>query len=600
MKRTFALALLAASLIAASPAKLSKNAARKPVVAKPASSELAAANRWLKQLTPRERIAQLFMIPFYGHPMNTNTKEYRKFVHLVSQEHVGGLILVNVTNGRLIAKADPLQVASFLNRMQKLAKVPLVVGGDFERGAAMRLDPTPLFPHAMAFTAGRDPNAARIEGEITARETRAVGMHWIFFPVADVNNNPDNPVINIRSFGENPQDVAAFSTAFIEGAHSVKGSPVLTTAKHFPGHGDTATDSHINMAAISGDRARLDQVELVPFRAAIKAGVDSIMTAHLSVPGLEAPDVPATLSPKILTGLLREELDFKGLIITDALEMGGIAKGFSNSEACIRALEAGADVLLMPPDPEAAINALVAAVKSGRITQKRVDDSVRRILLAKAHLGLDKKRVVDVDEVNTVVNAPESIAAAQLIADHSVTLLKNEGNFFPLRQPRDTAFVILGEGRAGVEGMAFTQEVRKRFPGANIIALDGASSEADLQLALTRALAAKQTVVAAFASVASYRGNLSLGGGFPQFLNNLLAGKKPVALLSLGNPYLWRSFPEASAYLTTYSVVPTSEISAVKALWGEIPTSGKLPVSIPGLAKYGDGIVLPAAASSKQ
>ena len=244
--------------------------------------------------------------------MNTRTREYRKFVHLVGQEHVGGLILVNVSNGRTVAKADPLEAASFINRMQRLAKIPLLVSGDFERGASMRVDATTVFPHAMAFSASRDPNEARMEGEITAREARALGVQWLFFPDADVNNNPDNPIINIRSYGENPADVSAFVSAFITGAHSVPGARVLTTAKHFPGHGDTATDTHLNLATITGDKARLEEIEWAPFRAAIRSGTDSIMTAHIAVPALDDPGIPATLSPKILTGILRDELGFKG------------------------------------------------------------------------------------------------------------------------------------------------------------------------------------------------------------------------------------------------------------------------------------------------
>ena len=324
----------------------------------------------MRTLTPRERIAQLVTIGFSGHPMNTRTREYRKFVHLVSQEHVGGLILVNVSNGRIVQKADPLEAASFINRMQRLAKVPLLISGDFERGASMRVDATTQFPHAMAFTASRNPKEAFEEGAITAREARALGVQWLFFPDADVNNNPDNPIINIRSYGENPQDVSAFVTAFIQGAHSVPTAKVLTTAKHFPGHGDTATDTHLNLATITGDKARLEEIEWTPFRAAIAAGTDAIMTAHIAVPALDDPGIPATLSPKILTGILREELGYKGIVVTDALEMGGIAQGFSTGDAAVRAIEAGADVLLMPPDGEVAINAVEAAVKSVKGTAR--------------------------------------------------------------------------------------------------------------------------------------------------------------------------------------------------------------------------------------
>jgi len=479
-------------------------------------------------MTPRERIAQLVVIGFSGRPVNTRTREYRKFVHLVSQEHVGGLILVNVSNGRTVAKADPLEVASFINRMQRLAKIPLLVSADFERGASMRVDATTVFPHAMAFTASRDPKEAQIEGEITAREARALGVQWLFFPDADVNNNPDNPIINIRSYGENPDDVSAFVSAFITGAHSVasaKGegsvlrdqrlAKVLTTAKHFPGHGDTATDTHLNLATIGGDRPRLEQVEWAPFRAAIQSGTDSVMTAHIAVPAIDDADIPATLSPKILTGVLRDELGFKGIIVTDALEMGGIAKGFSTGEAAVLALEAGADVLLMPPDGEAAINAVAAAVKTGEISQKRIDESVMRILTAKAHVGLAAKKLVDLEAIHSVVNSLESNAVAQQICDRSVTLVRNENDFVPLKPSGDTAFFILAEGSTSVEGQAFALEVRKRSAMADVTILDTRMSEADLQSAVGRASNADQYVVVAFASVAAYRGSVALGRRFP-------------------------------------------------------------------------------------
>ncbi|MBV8820800.1 MAG: glycoside hydrolase family 3 C-terminal domain-containing protein, partial [Acidobacteriaceae bacterium] len=407
-------------------------------------------------------------------------------------------------------------------------------------------------------------------------------------------NNPDNPIINIRSFGENPEDVSAYGTAFIAGARSNTSSRVLTTAKHFPGHGDTATDTHMNLATISGDKARLEQIEWVPFRAAIKNNVDAVMTAHIAVPALDASDVPSTLSSKILTGILRDEMDFKGLIVTDALEMGGIVHEFSSGDAAVRAIEAGVDVLLMPPDPEAAIDGLVAAVKSGRISQKRIDQSVTRILQAKARVGLGTKKLVSLEAIHSVVNAPESNARAQQICDRAVTLLRNQNDLIPLRSTASTAFVVLVEAHSSIEGQAFTQEVRKRVPAANIIQVDGAMSDEDLDAAVQRVGTSEQIVVAAFASVAAYRGNVALGGGFPQMVQSLIATKKPLVLISLGNPYVIRNFPEVGAYFTTYSTVPPAEVSAVKALFGEITMGGKLPVTIPGIAQYGDGITLGA------
>lgn len=545
-------------------------------------------------MTVREKIAQLIVIGFSGHPMNMRTREYRKFVHLVGQEQVGGLILVNVSNGRTVPKADPLEAASFINRMQKLAKIPLLVSADFERGASMRVDATTVFPHAMAFAASRDPNEARVEGEITAREARALGVHWLFFPDADVQSNPDNPIINIRSYGENPEDVSAFVSAFIVGAHSVPTARVLTTAKHFPGHGDTATDTHLNLATITADKSRLQEVEWTPFRAAIKAGTDSVMTAHIAVPALDDAGIPATLSPKILTGVLREELGFKGIVVTDALEMGGIVRGFPGGQSSVMALEAGADVLLMPQDGEAAINAIEAAVKSGKVSQKRIDESVMRILTAKAHLGLATKRLVDLDEIHNVVDSMESNAVAQQISDRSVTLVRNTGDLVPLKSAATTAFFALTEGRASVEGQALSTEIRRRSAAAPVVIVDSTMSEMDLDAAIDHTSQASQYVVAAFASVAAYRGSVALGGGFPMMLQKLIATKKPVILVALGNPYLLRNFPDVAAYITTYSTVPPAEVSTVKALFGEIAIGGRLPVSIPGFAAYGDGIALAA------
>ena len=271
----------------------------------------------------------------------------------------------------------------------------------------------------------------RYEGEVTAREARALGVHWVYYPVADVNNNPDNPIINIRSFGENPEAVAAHVKAFIEGAHADKRDFVLTSAKHFPGHGDTATDTHMSLAVITADRERLERVELVPFRAAIEAGVDSIMTAHVAVPALAPPDLPATLSPAILTGLLRKELGFKGLVVTDALEMASIVKVFGSGEAAVRALEAGADALLMPADPEAAIRAVVAAVENGRLSRARIQESAVKLLAAKEKVGLARKRFVNLDAIGDIVNAPEANERAQEIADRAVTLVRNGGNLLP-------------------------------------------------------------------------------------------------------------------------------------------------------------------------
>jgi beta-N-acetylhexosaminidase len=547
----------------------------------------------MRAMTPRDEVAQLIFVSFHGQSPNTRSAEYRRYARLVRELHIGGLILNNVSNGRTIQKAEPYKVAAFLNKMQRLAAVPLLVGGDFERGASMRLEGATVFPHAMAFGAAGDPALTRYEGEVTAREARAVGVQWILYPVADINSNPENPIINIRSFGENPLDVAAHVKAFIEGAHADPRNPVLVTAKHFPGHGDTSVDTHLNLASIAADRERLEKLELVPFKAAIAAGVDAIMTAHIAIPALAPADLPATLSPAILTGLLRNELGFKGLTVTDALDMGGIAQGFSSGEACVRALAAGADTLLMPADPDAAIRAVLAAEQSGRLSRQRIRESVARLLAAKERLGLDRKRFVDVEALADTLDAPEANEKALEIAGRAVTLVRNQGSLVPLAAPDAACFVVMPEGRYSTEGQVFTQQVHKRLPQARLASLDPSMPPAQIDDALARLTDCRNYVVAAFASVTAARGSVGLAGDLPRAIGALIATGKPVALIALGSPYLLRSFPDVAAYLATFSNVPPAETAAVQALWGEIAIRGRLPVSIPGIAQYGDGIPVP-------
>jgi beta-N-acetylhexosaminidase len=550
----------------------------------------ATVRRWMRGMTLRDEVAQLVFIPFNGESPNSRSRAYRRFVRLIEQTKVGGLVLTNTADGHVVRKAEPYALAAFLNRIQRLAKVPLMVGADFERGASMRVDGTTVFPHAMAFGAAGAPELARYEGQITAREARALGVHWVYYPVADVNNNPDNPIINIRSFGENPQLVAVLVKAFIEGAHSDKHNFVLTTAKHFPGHGDTAVDSHLNLPSIGADRQHLENVELAPFRAAIEAGVDSIMTAHIAVPALAPPDLPATLSPAILTDLLRKQLGFQGLVVTDALDMGGIAKGFSSAEAAVRALEAGADALLMPADPEAAIHAVVAAVESGRLSRQRIRESVVKVLSAKERVDLGRRRVVDLEGLGDVINGPEASARGQEVADRAVTLVRNYNNIVPLANPQNACYVVMTESRGSSEGREFVQQVRMRARQAAVETLDPSMSRADLDAALARLASCQTYAVEAFATVAAYRGSVALAGDLPHVLETLETLGKPLVLVALGSPYLLRDFPNATAYLATFSNVPPSEIAAVRALWGEMDIRGRLPVSIPGQADWGDGI----------
>jgi beta-N-acetylhexosaminidase len=563
---------------------------KKPAEASPNST----VRKWMRGMSLHDKVAQLVMMPVYGEVTNTRSAAFRKYQHFVRDLHVGGVIVTgHVLNGT-VRNAEPFAMAALLNRLQKTSKVPLLVGADFERGTSMRVTSTTAWPYSMAFAAAKDLDGVKYEGAETAREARALGVNWLFAPVSDVNNNPDNPIINIRSYGEDPAEVSSFVQAFIAGAHSDAHNPVLVTAKHFPGHGDTAQDSHLGLARLDADLQRIESVELAPFRAAIAAGVDSVMTAHLAVPALEPENEPATVSSKIITGVLKEELGFHGLVVTDAMDMQGLASLYDTAEASVRAIEAGADMLLMPKKAEDAINGVMAAVQRGRISRKRLDESLAKVLAAKAKLGLYRKKVVDLDGIDEVVDSPEAEERAQQVADHAVTLVKDEKDALPLRHPETSCLIALTEGRRSTQGQRLMEEVKKRAPNMMTATVDPTMSKEDLDQVSQKTSGCGQIIAAAYVTVSAYRGNVALAGAFPDFLNGLIAGKTPVTLVALGNPYLVRSFPNVSAYVATYSPTPTSEAALAKALFGEIDITGRLPVTIPGIAKYGDGIQLPA------
>ena len=565
----------------------------------------------LRGLSLRDRIAQLIVVRGYGdYPPSTNA-EYKNFTHWIHDLHVGGFIVAGrIRNGDVIG-AQPFEMVAFINHVQRLARTPLLVGSDFERGASMRVADTAKFPHLMAFGAGHDLDSIRQLGAATAREAHTLGVNWVFAPDADVNNNPDNPIINVRSFGEDPATVAAGVSAFIEGAHSDPRNYVLLSAKHFPGHGDTAQDSHLQLPTLNASKERIESLELVPFRAAIEHGVDSIMTAHLAVPAFEPQQIPATVSHNVLTGLLREELAFKGLVVTDALEMQGIATLYSPGEAAVLAIAAGADVLLMPSDPEACIRALVGAVKSGRISRQRIDASAAKVMAAKQKVGLLRSRFVNLDRISDDLDSQNLDDLAQQVAERAITLVKDEKHLFPMPIAATTSvsdpktqtnggscLVVMTEGEFSTHGEVLARNLEHQVPGLKTYIVSSRSPADLLNDVASDAGACKQTYVATFIAVAANRGSVSLEGGLNDFLKNLAQRSAPVALISFGNPYLLRDFPNISAYAATFSTATTSEVAAARAILGEIPITGKLPVSIPGVAKIGDGLDVPARANS--
>ena len=386
------------------------------------------AVRTLHKLTLEEKIGQVFMIWCRASFLNVENPEYLQWREAMQKYHIGSFAMTVHVDGPFLLRSEPYEEAALANRMQRDSKLPLLFAADFERGVSTRLMGTTVFPHAMAFGAVGSREDVEKFGRISAQEARAVGIHWNFFPDADVNSNPANPIINTRSFGEDPKQVGDLVTAYIRGAHA---AGMLVTVKHFPGHGDTATDSHLGVASVSGDRARLDSVELPPFRQAIAAGVDSVMVAHVTVPALDSdPNNVATISPAIVSDLLEKQLGFKGLIVTDALDMAGLTHLFASNigRAAVEAFKAGNDLLLIPADLPASYNAMLQAVKSGEIPRQRLDHSVLKILKIKASLGLHEARLVDLGALPSVVGKPENLAFGQQVADAAVTLVADTIN----------------------------------------------------------------------------------------------------------------------------------------------------------------------------
>ncbi|MDQ4121875.1 MAG: glycoside hydrolase family 3 protein [Acidobacteriota bacterium] len=534
----------------------------------------------LKSLTLREKIGQMINVPMNVDFANFNSEKFTAIRRHIEQNKVGGFTLF---------RGEANSIAALTNEAQHLSKIPLFFSADYERGLRMQSRTGTPFTTNMGVAASGDVQAAYRQGKIICEEMRVIGANWLFAPVADINNNPDNPVINIRSFGADPNKVGEFVTALSRG---VKDGGCLSTLKHFPGHGDTATDSHIGLSVISSDRARLDAVEIVPFKKAIDSGADSVMTAHLAVPKVTGDELAGTLNPKITTDILRKDLKFNGIITTDSMEMGAITKNFPNGESAVMAIKAGNDVVLFPPNVEKAIEAIEAAVKRGDITETRIDESVRRLLHAKYRLGLVQNRFVDLAKVNHLVEKPENVREANATAEKSITLLRDGDNIFPMAAERanKTLFVVIAADDDPVEGASFIPEIQRRAPRAKIVRLDPRSTAEEYQKVLKDAGQNDSIVLAPFVKRAALKGTVALPENQTNFVKQMLALKKPVAVVAFGSPYLIRQFPEAKNYIVTYAIEEVAQTAAVRAMFGEVKFTGKLPVSVPGIFEIGAGI----------
>lgn len=574
----------------------------------------AWVRKTLAALTIEEKVGQMVMADANVVFWNRENPDYQKMRHHVVDNKVGGVLLF---------RSEVWPASILANRWQQMAKVPLLMAADLEMGMGMRFDDTPWWAPNMAVAATGDPQLARQQGEATAIQSRAMGLNWIYAPSADVNNNPENPVINTRSFGEDPAQVSAFVRAFVEG---VQDAGALACAKHFPGHGDTATDSHIGLPVVDVSRERLLNLELVPFRAAVESRVGSIMSAHIALPQIDptpaAPvrqlsekeatrsefvsqtevagevTVPGTLSPRILTGLLREELRFGGIVVTDAMNMAGVAARYTPGEAAVRAVLAGADMVIKSADTDAAVSGLREAVRNGRLSVARIDHSVTKILRAKARLGLHRQRLIDLEQVDQTINAPRFNDLARQIAERSMTLVRDQSqslsNFRAKSGQRTILNLTLIDDVDRAVTQPFVDELQQQGLEVENILVDSKAGEAELAALFERIDRSTADLITYSIPVRarSGKGSVALPPVGKRVADELARRPRPQIVISFGNPYLLLAMPQTPAYLIAWSPFQVSLRAAARAVSGAIPIGGRLPISLPGLYARGQGIQL--------
>ena len=583
----------------------------KPYSRKPSKEALKWADAELRKMSLDQKIGQLIYVGVNATFLNQDSEAFQALRHQVVDNHVGGIILF---------RGPVYESVVLCNRMQQLAKYPLLISADLEAGSGMRFDDTVNFPWNMAIAATGNPSYARRAGELTGREARAMGIQQIYAPVSDVNNNAANPVINVRSYGEDPKDVARFVAAFVEGAQH---AGVIATAKHFPGHGDTATDSHRGLPEIDVTRERLNSVELVPFRAAVDAGVGAVMTGHIGLPLIDstaiqplprdvkikaidtsddgeiitAGTMPTTLSP-VMNGILRNDLHFDGLIVTDAMSMSGLTIYFTQEEASVRAIEAGADLLLKPADPDASLRGVRDAVKQGRLTEARIEQSARKVLAAKYDLGLTQQRVTSLDQIDQEVAGKKANELADDIADDAITLVRNDAKLLPWkRSPNAKVFnlaITNGDDRLFIT-QAFVGAMSRGGVRMETMVLDDRSSEPEVAKAIDKASRADIVIVSMYGRVRTGQArSVALPEPGTNALNQLIEKNARLIGISFGNPYILMSFPNLKTYLVAYGDMPSLQEAAAESLLGKNEIKGHLPISLPGMYPRGTGIQLKA------
>ncbi len=562
-----------------------------------------ARDRWVDSvmatMTLREKAAQIVWPSLYADYTPGDSPQWRRLTSYIKNEKVGGFTM---------SIGSPIEMGAKLNAMQAMSSVPLIIGADLEAGAGYRarggyfipngidLGSSTIFPPQMALGATGDTTLAYEMGKVTALEGRALGIHIAYAPVLDVNNNPANPVINTRSFGEDPAMVARLGAAFIRG---VQANGMVATGKHFPGHGDTDTNSHLDIPVVTVSRSRLDSVELVPFRAAIDNGVSGIMSFHGEMVALDSSGVPGTLSQKVMTGVLRDELHFSGMVISDAMDMVGVLKQFGADEAVKRGIAAGIDILIQPQNVTQTIDAVVAGITEGRYTEARLDQSVRRVLQLKRNFDLEHHRFVNLDSLRMIVGDSSHLASAKRAAERSITLVKDSLGEIPVVAAGNSRFLSVTIARRAdlSAGAAFNGELRTEIPALkneflssddqapDYSRLDRAADSVDVVIV---GVYAAQTIDAA----TSTKTPQALAG----FLQRLATRGKRTIVVSFADPYLLRQIPWVPTYLVAWGGFPPSQLAAARAILGRIPISGKLPISIPvagHVISRGTGITRP-------
>jgi beta-N-acetylhexosaminidase len=555
----------------------------------------SVSSRWtdsvLASLSLREKAAQIVWPSVYGDFVSGDSPQWRRLSDYIQKEKVGGFT---------ISVGSPTEVAAKLNALQSMSQVPLLFGADLEAGAGFRarggyfvpnaidLGGAIVFPPEMAVGATRDTTLAYEQGRLTAIEGRALGIHIAYAPVLDVNNNPENPVINTRSYGEDPELDARLGVAFI---HGVQDHGMIATGKHFPGHGDTGTNSHLALPVVTVSRSRLDTVELVPFRAAVNGGVGAIMSFHGAMPALDSSNVPGTLSPKVLTALLRGELGFKGIIISDAMDMRGVLDQYGSDEAVKRAIAAGIDVLIQPLDVSQAIDAVVAGVREGRYTEARLDSSVRRVVETKRRLGLAQRKLVDLNALRFLVGDSSNLQIARRVAEKSITLVRDSLRQVPIATGSTKVLSITLARRADLgAGNAFNAELRTGLPNLRTEFMATEDAPLNFPRLIAAADSADVTIVGSYVGQNWDAVSASAPQAFANFVQTLVQrGRKPI-VVAFGNPYLLQQLPSIGAYLVAWGGFPVSQTAAARALLGSSAISGHLPITIPPYAGRGTGI----------